>query len=288
MALDNFIPEVWSARLLVNLYKSMVFVNLANRDYEGDIQQAGDTVRITSIGAVTVGDYTKNTNIGSPQVLTDAQATLTISQQKFFNFQIDDVDAAQSNIRVMDGAMVEAAYALANVADAYVAGMYADAGSTVASDAAPATLNTSGTTGTSAYERLVDLSVVLDDNNVPEDGRWVVVPPWVEGLLLKDARFVSFGTPQNLDNLQRGRIGQVSGFTVYKSNNLVHNVNGSSQDVYNIMAGHSMAISYADQINKVVAYRPEQRFADAVKGLHLYGAKVVRPQALAVLKGSTT
>lgn len=288
MSLENFIPEIWSARLLSNLHKSLVYGNpqIINRDYEGEIAAAGDTVRIRSIGAVTVGDYTKNSTIGNPQVLSDAQAMLTIDQQKFFNFQIDDVDAAQQNPKVMDEAMTEAAYAMANVADQFIAGKYTDisTSNTTGSDATPILCDTSGTAGTNIYERLVDMSVVLDQNNVPDQGRWIAVPPLVEGLLLKDQRFVSYGTQQNLDRAQNGAIGRVSGFDIFKSNNCPNLVNGSSQTVYQVIAGHNMAWSFADQLNKVEAYRPEQRFADAMKGLHLYGAKVVRPQALALLK----
>lgn len=122
MSLENFIPEVWSARLLVNLYNTLVYGNpaLINTDYEGEIRSQGDTVRIGSIGTVTVGDYSKNTDITAPQTLSDAQSTLTITQQKYFNFQIDDVDKAQQNPKVMGDAMREAAYALANTADKFI------------------------------------------------------------------------------------------------------------------------------------------------------------------------
>ena len=302
MAINSFIPVIWSARLLSNLHKAQVFgnENIINRDYEGDISQMGDTVKITSIGAVTVGDYSKNTDIGSPQTLNDAQSILTIDQSKYFNFQIDDVDKAQGNPRVMNEAMQEAAYAVSNVADQFIASKYTDisAANTIGSDATPQLLDTTTTVGNNAYERLVDLSVTLDQNDVPEDGRWVIVPPVMEGLLLKDTRFVSFGTGQNLARVMngsldggatsgtpgKGAIGSVAGFTVYKSNNVSSLVNGSSQTVYQIIAGHKMGWSFADQVNEVQAYRPEKRFADAVKGLHLYGAKVVRPNTLALLK----
>jgi len=288
MALENFIPEVWSARLLENLHRALVFGGnqIINRDYEGEIQQAGDTVRIRAIGAVTVGDYTKNSTIGNPQVLSDAQAMLTIDQQKYFNFQIDDVDAAQQMPKVMDAAMREAAYAMANVADQFIASKYVDVavGNTVGTDASPILVDGSGTAGTNLYERLVDQSTVLDENDVPAEGRWIVLPPKAEGLLLKDQRFVSYGTSDNLNRAQNGQIGRIAGFDIYKSNNVPTVVNGSSQTVYQIVGGHNMGWSFADQVNKVVAYRPEQRFADAMKGLHLFGAKVVQPHALCLLK----
>ena len=123
MALDSFIPEIWSARLLYNLNKTLVYgqESVINRDYEGEIKNYGDTVRITGIGRVTVGDYTKNANMDEAETLTDAQTTLTIDQAKYFNFQIDDIDKVQQYPKLMDAAMQESAYALANAADQFIA-----------------------------------------------------------------------------------------------------------------------------------------------------------------------
>lgn len=297
MSLDNFIPTVWSNKLLVNLNKSLRYAQegVVNRDYEGDIAAFGSTVKINAIGRVTVGDYSKNTDMGAPQTLTDAQSVLTISQQKFFNFQIDDVDQAQQNPKVMARAMVESAYALANTADQFVAAQYVDisasnyvGGGTDTNplelyptvDASPR-VNAVGQS--QAYEAIVDASTVLDENDVPEDGRWVVVPPWVEGQLLKDQRFVSFGTGDNRATLENGVIGRVAGFTVLKSNNVPVTTNGDGTKVYHIVGGHNMMWSYAEQVSEIDAYQPEKRFGDAVKGLHLYGAKVVRPNAGTVI-----
>ncbi|MDO6355118.1 P22 phage major capsid protein family protein [Caloramator sp. CAR-1] len=276
MSLNNFIPQIWSARLLENLRKNLVFgqAGVVNRDYEGEIRAYGDTVKINSIGPVTVADYTKNTDINPPETLSDAQRTLVIDQAKYFNFLIDDIDAAQQNPKVMDAAMAEAAYALADKADQYLASMYVYAGSTIGNDTTPII-----PTASTAYEYLVDAAIKLDENNIPRSNRWVIIPPWFYGLLLKDDRFVKAGTATSDQVLRNGEVGQAAGFTVYLSNN-VANTSGTK---YKIMAGHPMAITFAEQINKVEAYRPEKRFADAVKGLHLYGAKVIRPEALVVI-----
>lgn len=305
MALENFIPEVWSARLLVNLYNTLVYGNprIINSDYEGEIRNMGDTVRINSIGAVTVGDYTKNTDMAAPQTLSDAQTTLTITQQKFFNFQVDDIDKFQQMPKMMNDAMREAAYALGNTADQFIAGLYTDIpagniltaadGTTAGSDATPILIKTAvsvATTDQLAYEMLVDASVKMDENNVPAEGRWVVVPPWYEGYLLKDARFVAYGTPQNRTALMDGSlgggdapatgfIGRVAGFDVFKSNNVPIATNA-----YQMIAGHGIGWTWANQIDAVEAYRPERRFADAIKGLQLYGAKMTRPQVFALGK----
>src|SRR5690606_34727106 len=113
--------------------------------------------------------------------------------------------------------------------------------------------------------------------NVPSEGRWVVVPMWYHGVLLKDPRFVSFGTDKNRANLRGEPIGEAAGLTIYKSNNVPE---GVSSD-FTIIAGHKIAATFAEQIDKVEAFRPQNRFSDAVKGLHIFGSKITRPNALA-------
>jgi len=277
MSLDNFIPQIWSARLLENLNKNHVFVGLCNRDYEGEIKGMGDQVKINSIGRVTIGDYQKNTDIEAPEVLNDAQRILLINQGKYFNFQIDDVDKAQQNPKVMNAAMKEASYALADVSDQYVASFYTEAieSNCIGSDEAPTTF----AAATDAYNALVRMSVKLDEANVTKGGRWIVVPAWYHALLLLDNRFVQAGTSVADGVLRNGEVGRAAGFDIFVSNNVA--VTGESN--FKIMAGYGQTMSFAEQIVGVEAYRPEKRFADAVKGLHVYGAKVVRPETLAVL-----
>jgi hypothetical protein len=274
MSLDNFIPTIWSNELLVNLRKSLIAgqPGVINRDYEGEIQNAGDTVKISSIGEVTIDDYVKNTDMSGPETLTDATRSLIITEAKYFNFQVDDIDRAQQTPKVMAGAMAEAAYGLADVADQFILGKYedADAGNII-TETTPAAED--------AYEILVDLGVVLSESNIPKAGRWAVIPPWFHGLILKDDRFVAAGAPQGA--LINGLVGRAAGFNLLESNNCPTGGSGD-EDLFYVVAGHPMAWSYAEQIRSVEGYRPQARFADAVKGLHLYGAKVVRPTALAV------
>lgn len=281
MTIKNFIPTIWSARLLHNLQKSLVFgqAGIINRDYEGEIKAYGDTVKINGIGAVTVGDYTRNTDMTDPHELSDNTRNLVIDQSKFFNFQIDDLDKIQQNPKLMDAAMKEAAYALSNVADQFIASHYVHAANTIGTDAAPIEV-----TKDNAYEYLVDLSTKLDESNIPTQGRFAVLPPWFEGLLLKDDRFVATGALPADERLLNGVVGRAAGFLLMKSNNAPSVATGSGVVANSkIIAGHNMAWTYAEQAAQVEGYRMEKRFADAVKGLHLYGAKVTRPEALAVL-----
>lgn len=274
MSTQNFIPTLWSARLLANLDKAHVYGAVVNRDYEGEIKKMGDSVKINKFGDITIGDYTQ-ANINPAQDLTSSQVILTIDQAKYFNFQVDSVDAAQANVNLMDSAMVRAGYNMADVVDKYIASI-ASVGATggaIGDDTTPKVL-----TASTAYDNIVDLSVLLDESNTPSQGRYIVVPSFLHGLLLKDSRFIRANDMGNTV-LTTGFIGQVAGFNVYTSNN-VPNVAGAK---YKVVAGHTSAISFAEQVVDTMAYQPEARFADAVKGLVLFGAKVVQPNALAVL-----
>ncbi len=282
MSLDNFNPEIWAAELNRAYERSLVYANPAviNRDYEGDIQAAGDTVRINSVGDPTIGDYTKNTDMSAVETLTDAQATLLIDQQKYFNFAVDDIDAAQQKPKVMAEAMSRAGFGLRSAVDTYIASLYTDAAGAIGSTGSPKTVTEPATTSNlTAYEYLVDLGVILDEADVPEDGRFAVVPSWYHGLLLKDDRFVAAGDNSGAQVRATGYIGEAANLKIFKSNN----VPNTTATKYRVIAGHPSAWSFASQITKVEAYRPEKRFANAVKGLLVFGAKVVKPAGLAVL-----
>lgn len=280
MAISNFIPQLWEARLLAHLDKNLVYGNLVNRDYEGDISAAGDTVKINQISDITVKDYVKGTALTYDDV-DGVQTVLTIDQQKYASFKVDDVDAAQANVNLVDGAMRRASYALGDAVDQYIASFYKSAGITtgLGTDAKPIAVASAAT----AYESLVDLKCALDEGNVPNQGRWVVVPSWFYGLMLKDDRFVAAGTTKTDTVLANGYIGQAAGFNIYQSNN-VPNTSGAK---YKILAGTNDAISFAQQLTKTEALRSESAFSDLVRTLLVYGAAVVQPGALACLTANS-
>lgn len=283
MALDAFIPELWAGRLLRNLNNAHIATQagVVNREYEGEIRQKGDTVRIGSIGRITVSNYSRDTDINAPEALDEASQSLLIDQAKYFNFAVDDVDRAQSAVEVMDGAMEEAAWGLNDVADSFVlTAMTNGAGNSLGTTAAPLAPTVANAL---AYEILVDAGTALDEDNTPGATRFAIVPPWYKGLLKKDDRFVGSGSEASSARLLNGEIGEVDGLRVMVSNNLVKEGAGTSGLYTRLIVGHGMATSFAEQISKVEAYRPERRFADAVKGLHVYGAKVVRPDQLVVI-----
>lgn len=298
MSINSFIPQLWAGELLVALKKAHVYVSLCNRDYEGEIKAMGDTVKINGIGDITVSSYTKDTDISTPQALTDAQVMLIINQAKYFNFAVDDVDAAQQYPKVMSEAMDRAGYQLADQEDSFVAGLYTEALAAVGSSGSPiipaAGIDTN--TGTTMFDYIVKLGTALTQQNVPMSGRWCVLAPWMVEMLLQSVRFTSFNTADARASILSGKldasggamsadyyVGRINSMDVYQSNNAPHLTGtvGAAGSVDVVLSGHSMGITFAEGVNKTEAYRPPYRFADAVKGLLLYGAKVTRPYALA-------
>src|SRR5215213_6558106 len=268
MAITQMLPQIWSARILAKLEKNLVFAQpgVVNREYEGDIRADGDRVHIHQFADLTISAYTRNSTTLSYEQLTDSRVTLLIDQAYSFSFKIDDLDAAQVRPKLIDAAADRAAYQLAEQADGYIAGLYSGA-STSSPDN---TIETSQFTSTNVYQKFVDLSVLMDQVNLPAGGRYVVVPPWVKGLLLQNSTFVTASKP---DAVLNGEIGQIAGLRILTSNNV--KTTGTSPVVSHMMAGHPAALAYAEQIVNVEGLRLEGSFADAVRGLHLYGAKVL-------------
>lgn len=276
MAVDTFVPELWSAILLKGLEASHVATNLVNRDYEGEIRNAGDTVHINSFSPVTIKGYTKNSDIEEAERLTTTDQTLVINQSKYFNFGLDDVDKAQALGGLMERAMRSAAYGLADAADKFLFKTMAAGAETTIGTSSTAAVQL---TAANIYEEIVKVGVALDKKNVPSEGRWIVLPPEAKGLLLLEDRFVSTGGAKAEEVIRKGYIGEVAGFEVFISNNLS---SGAGQEV-NILAGTREATTYAEQIIKTEAYRKEKGFEDGVKGLHVYGAKVTQGDQLVKL-----
>lgn len=275
MSIINFRPEIWSANLLVATRKALVYGDCVNRDYEGEISAAGDTVRITSVGRPTISTYVPNQTTINPEQVNDSQRTLVVDQSKFFAFAVDDVDARQAKGNVIPQSMSEAAYGFADVIDQYVANtMYTGIQTTNQVGSIAVAANTPS----DFYDKvLVPLKIKLDLANVPTEGRWINVRPEAHGALLRDSRFVKVNESGTSEALRNGMVGRAAGFDIRLTNN-APNTTGSE---YVTIAGTNAAYTFAEQINKVEAYRPQNSFSDAVKGLVLYGGKLVRPDFLA-------
>lgn len=281
MAVDTFIPEVWAASLKVALDEIYVTgqPGVINHDYEGEVAQYGDTVHIGSLSDPTIADYVKNTTVIDPETLTTTDETLVIDQSKYFAFEVDDVDKRQ--VRDSGDLLSKAAYrsarGLAQTLDTHLL-------TKMTTDAGTIETATDVTTADAAFLLLRKLRRNLNVQNVPTDSRFVIVSPDFEALILGDNRFIDAGAYGSSTPIMNGEIGRAIGFRVLVSNNLpVGTAAGTGEDSSNfVIAGHGMATTLAEQINKVEAYRPESAFGDAIKGLHVYGSRVVRPEALTV------
>jgi hypothetical protein len=261
---------------MASLEKQLVYgqSGIVNRDFEGEIREYGDRVYIHGIGEIAVADYTRDVTRLNYQLLDDARQELAITQSKYFAFRVDDADQAQQKPKVIDAASSKATRTLAEVADRYVAGFYTSAGQIMAA---------SQITAENVYSRLVQAGVMLDEANVPTDGRYMIVPPWMAGRMLENDKFIVKAEPTAPKN---GQIARVAGFDILKSNNVPMTPGDaatSTPDTWHVTAGHRVAISYAEQIAKVEGIRLQDSFADGVRGLHLYGAKVLEPSALLVM-----
>lgn len=283
MALEAFRPTLWSRNLIVDIDKSLVFRNVVNTDYQGEITGAGQIVKINEIGDITVNSYTEDTDI-TIQTLTGAQKEMVIDQKKYFAFNVDDVLAAQSNANIMQSAMQKAGFAMADEIDQHIAGKYTEAGVTTSN------LGTSGTdldiyAVGDGVDQLVavitNMHLALDNSNAPSMGRWCVMPAWMHAYL----KFAGITDSTNRDGLKRedtgaygnGYIGNLLGFDFYASNNV-----SNDGTTYRVMFGTRDAISYAGQVVRMESGRVEKQFGDYVKGLYVYGSKVVRPDHLGV------
>ncbi|MBE6564718.1 MAG: P22 coat protein - protein 5 domain protein [Ruminococcaceae bacterium] len=275
MAINDFIPTVWSETLYNELNKEYIGVSNCNREFEGDIRSKGDTVRIAGIGKVNVFDYSKNADFSSTlQTLDSTTRQLQITQAKAFNFQIDDIDKAQQTPKLMKQAMRQAADALADAADRYVYSLWSEISEENVIQKQ-----------TVSHADMIDLLLTAREkllaNNVSANADTVLeVSPAIASMLLKAKILQSSDNEQALTN---GYLGNFVGFDVYVSNNIAKADDGTDQLYHKCLARTKRAIAFAEQINSVEAYRPEKRFADAVKGLHLYGAKIVYPKEILLL-----
>lgn len=262
----NFIPEVWSKKLQAKFYKQTCLDKITNHDYEGEIKSGGSKVMIRVRPTIVINNYTEDGGIDY-QNLSDDKIELTIDKAKYYAFKAGDIDKAQSDIPFVNESTQDASEQMKIKVEADVfSTVYASAGR-----ALPSTV----VTKTNVLDWIVDAGTALDEENVPEDGRYLVLPPWICGNIkksdLKDASISGDGT----SIMRNGRVGIIDRFVLYSSNNLAL-TNGT----YNPIAGTRHAISFASQFVKTETLRLQNSFGDAIRGLKVYGFDVTKPEAL--------
>ncbi len=281
----NFIPEIWSGKLQVKFYKSTVLGEITNNDWEGEIKGQGDKVHIRTIPTITIRDYTKGMNLTN-EVPTSTPVELTIDNGKYFSVVVDDVDAVQSDVKLMDIFTNDASEQMKIAIDGDVLSGVKAAAATANKGATAGALSANLNLGTDASPRaaskttvldiILDMGQALDEQNVPETGRWLVIPAWMAAIIKGSELRQAYLTGDSVTPLRNGKIGMIDRFTVYVSNNLPKTTDGDSY----VMGGTSDAISFASQITNVETLRAQSTFGNIMRGLNVYGYKVVKPEAL--------
>jgi len=275
MAINDFLTTVWSQTLHKQLNKEYIGVQNCSREFEGEIKTQGDRVKVSGIQPINVFDYTKNTDFNSTlQTLNSESQMLVIDQAVAFNFQIDDIDKAQQNPKLMQYAMKEAANALANKADLFVYSLYAGV-------TAGNTITKTNVKSGNIIDILLEARERLLTNNVSPNSNIVLeVSPAVGAKIAKAKILLSTNNDSELSN---GYVGSLLGFDIYISNNVVLKNGADSKLYHKCFARTNRAVAFVEQLNNIEAYRPEKRFADAVKGLYLYGSKIMYASELILL-----
>ena len=284
---SGFIPQVWSGKLVEKLYISTVFAEISNTDYEGEIKNKGDTVEIRTTPSITINDYVVGGGLTYEKPTSD-KVELHIDKAKYFAFEVNDVDEYQSDIQLMDDWSDDAGQQMKIAIDAVILGdVYADvaaenAGATAGVDSASYNMGATGAPlavdKTNVLDIIVDAGSVLDEQNVPDTDRWIVLPTWMAGMLkksdLRDASIMGDATSV----FRNGKLGTLDRFTVYKSNNMAKTVDGTDT-VTNAMFGHKKALTFASQMTKMEQVDNPSDFGQLVRGLNVFGYEMIDGKA---------
>ena len=292
---NNFLPEIYSKKVLNFFRKASVVEAITNTDYAGEISGYGDTVKIINEPEITVYQYERGADV-TKTVLTDAETTLIVDTANAFKFIVDDIESQMSHVNFKEVATSSAAYSLRDAFDEGVlAKMFAGVSSSapdhvIGADAAAGTAGLGETTasvdllgsdgtGVDALDLMARMARLLDDQNVPEEGRWFVAPPsFYEELSQSGSKLLSVDFNAGQGSIRNGLVssGKLRGFSMYKSNNIAAPTTATGK----VLCGHISSVSSAQTITSTEVIRDPDSFGDIVRGLHVYGAKVLRPKAL--------
>ena len=288
-----FLPAVYSKKVLNFFRKASVAEAITNTDYEGEISAFGDSVRIIKEPVISVSAYTRGSDTTATK-LTDQEINLVVDSANAFKFIVDDIETSMSHVNFKEVAASSAAYALRDAFDAAViaagfAGLSASAPNHVLGADDDTTGTVVGTYDEAAksinllindpLDVLAHMAKLLDEQNVPEEGRWVVAPPsFYEQLSKSGSKLLSVDFNAGQGSIRNGLVtsGLLRGFSMYKSNN----IEATSAADGKILAGHMSAICTAQTITSTEVIRDPDSFGDICRGLHVYGVKVLRPEAL--------
>lgn len=283
--------EIWAGKLIENFYDATVLAAISNTDYEGEIKRFGDTVNIRTTPTITIRTYVKGQNL-TVEVPDSPKLQLLIDKGDYFSCIEDDVDKVQADINLMDAWSKDASERMKIAIDTRVLtdllpdisalNLGATAGAKSASfnlgtSGTPVTLSKDGAGATTAIvDYIVDIGTVLDEANAPQDNRYLVLPAKAIGLIKKSELKDAALTGDSVSPIRNGKIGMINNMTIYMSHNL-----SVSSSKYSIIAGHKMGFTFASQMTEMETLRSQSTFGNIIRGLQVYGYKVVKPEALA-------
>ena len=268
---QHFIPEVFSRKLQAKFYAQTVLSEVTTNEYEGEISGLGDKVNIRTVPAVSVADYTGSLSYSD---VTSSTIELNIDKAKSYAFKVDDILKEQADIDFMNEAANDAAQNMKIAIEQDVFANVAAGSSLTDINATPSNITSANVLGF-----ILDAGQQLDENNIPEDGRFMIINPAVATLLKQSELRQAYLTGDNVSPLRNGFIGTVDRFNMYVSNNL-----STSAGVTSGLYGHPKAIAYASQMTNTETVRLESSFGDGVRGLSVYGYKVILPTAIGEFK----
>lgn len=268
---QHFIPEVFSRKLQAKFYSQTVLSEVTTNEYEGEISGLGNKVNIRTVPAVSVADYTGSLSYSD---VTSSTIELNIDKAKSYAFKVDDILKEQADIDFMNEAANDAAQNMKIAIEQDVFANVAAGSSLTDINATPSNITAANVLGF-----ILDAGQQLDENNIPEDGRFMIINPAVATLLKQSELRQAYLTGDNVSPLRNGFIGTVDRFNMYVSNNL-----STSAGVTSGLYGHPKAIAYASQMTNTETVRLESSFGDGVRGLSVYGYKVILPTAIGEFK----
>ena len=287
---SGFIPSIWSGKLVEKLYARTAFAEVSNTYYEGSIKGAGDTVQIRTTPSIVISDYVIGGGLTYEKPVSD-KVELQIDQAKSFSFEVNDVDAYQADIKLMDDWSDDAGQQMKITIDkdisayAYTEAAAANAGITAGVESGSLDLGVAGdpvaiTKGT-ILDVLVDCGTALDEQNVPDEGRYIMLPAWMNGMLkksdLRDASIMGDATSA----FRNGKIGMLDRFNVYVNNNMSTVTDDTTnRQATNVIFGHKKALTFASQMTNMETLPNPSDFGKLIRGLNVYGRKVIDPNAI--------
>ena len=290
-----FLPSIYSKKVLNFFRKASVAEAITNTDYSGEISSFGDSVKVIKEPVITVYQYERGADVTQTK-LTDQEITLVVDVANAFKFIVDDIETAMSHVNFKEVAASSAAYALKDAFDAgviakMIAGVSASSpnhilGSDSATDLAAGTLDGTGNLdigfGSNEHDPLdvmAHMARLLDEQSIPEEGRWFLAPPsFYEQLSQSSSKLMSVDFNAGQGSIRNGLVssGKLRGFDMYKSNNIATPSNAAGQ----VLSGHISSTATAQTITSTEVIRDPDSFGDICRGLHVYGAKVLRPEAM--------